>query len=142
MCGRFTFDIPSVALADSFGLAELPTIAPQYNFAPTHQIPIIRQNSGGQNRLDYLQWGLIPSWAKERSIASTLIDAWSETVTEKSSFKQAVQFRRCLVPASGFYEWKQKGRAKRPMYVHLKDSSPMIFAGLGGNCTSSEGEEV
>jgi len=142
MCGRFTIDIPPEILIEIFGLVEHPTIHPRYNIAPTQQIPIIRQYADGQNHLDHLHWGLIPSWAKDRSIGSKMINARSETVTEKPAYRQAVRYRRCVVPSSGFYEWKQEGKVKQPWYIRLKDGSPMVFAGLWETWKSSEGEVI
>ena len=140
MCGRFTFDIPPAILTELFGLAEPPAISPRYNVAPTQQVPVIRRYGDGQNHLDYLHWGLIPSWAQDKSIGSRLINARSETVTEKPSFRQAIRYRRCLVLASSFYEWKQEGKAKLPWLIRLKDGSPMVFAGLWETWKSAEGE--
>ena len=142
MCGRFVFDIPPDMLVATFGLAELPAVQPRYNVAPTQQVPVIRASSDGCNRLDYLQWGLIPSWAKERSIGSKMINARSETVTEKPAFRQAVKYRRCLVPASGFYEWVQEGKLKLPYSLQVKGGSPMVFAGLWESWKGPEGETV
>lgn len=142
MCGRFTIDIPSERLVKTFGLAEHPTIHPRYNIAPTQQVPIIRQYADGQNRLDYLHWGLIPAWAKYRAIGSRLINARSETVTEKPAFRQAVQCRRCLVLVSGYYEWRQERKGRQPLYVHLKHDNLMVLAGLWDSWKSSEGEVV
>lgn len=142
MCGRFVFDISSEVLLETFGLAELPAVLPRYNVAPTQQVPVIRNFADGLNRLDYLHWGLIPSWAKERAIGSKMINACSETVTEKPAFRQAVRYRRCLVPASGFYEWKQEGKVKLPYYLQIKGSAPMVFAGLWETWKAPEGETV
>jgi len=142
MCGRFTVEIPSAILAEMFVLAEYPTILPCYNIFPAQQIPIIRQHSDGQNRLDYLHWGLIPAWAKCRSIGSKMFNARSETVWEKPAFRQAVLYRRCLVLASGYYEWSLVGKGKQPLYVHLKGNSPMVLAGLWESWKSPDGEAV
>ena len=143
MCGRFTFDIPPELLVEIFGLTETPVITPRYNIAPTQQVPVIRQYADGQNHLDHLRWGLIPSWAQDNSIGSKTINARSETVTEKPAFKQAVRYRRCVVPSSGFYEWQQlEGKAKQPWYIRLKDGSPMVFAGLWETWKSPEGTVI
>jgi len=142
MCGRFVFDISPENLAGTFGLAELPVVLPRYNVAPTQQVPVVRSDADGVNRLDCLQWGLIPSWAKDRTVGYKMINACSETVTEKPSFRQAVRYRRCLVPASGFYEWKQEGKLKLPHYLRIKGDAPMLFAGLWESWKSPEGETV
>lgn len=142
MCGRFTTDLPGEFLVDIFGLAEHPAPLTRFNIAPTQLVPVIRQLAEGQHRLDYLHWGLIPYWAKERSIGSTLINARSETAAEKPAFRQALRHRRCLVVASGFYEWKQQGKIKLPQYIRLKGGVPMLLAGLWESWRSPEGETV
>lgn len=140
MCGRFTLQIPPELLAEIFGLIEIPTFPARYNIAPSQLVAVIRQNGDGQNRLDMLHWGLIPSWAKDKSIGNHMINARCETVAEKPAFRHAIKYRRCLVPSSGFFEWKQEGKVKKPLYVTLKDISPMVFAGLWESWKSPEGE--
>ena len=142
MCGRFTFQIPSELLNEIFDLSGLPALPFRFNIAPTQQVPVIRRYGDGQNHLDLLHWGLIPSWAQDKSIGSRQINARSETVTEKPSFKQAIRYRRCLVLGSGYYEWKQEVKEKQPWYIRLKDGSPMVFAGLWETWKSAEGEVV
>jgi putative SOS response-associated peptidase YedK len=142
MCGRFTFNIPPELLAELFGLPEPPAIVPRYNIAPTQMVPVVRQHPDGQNRLDLLRWGLIPSWAKDLSVGARMINARSETLTEKPAFRQAAKYRRCLVPASSFFEWKTQGKAKQPWLIRLRDGSPMVFAGLWETWKSPGGEVI
>jgi len=142
MCGRFTLQIPPELLAEIFGLIEIPICPARYNIAPSQKVAVIRQNGEGQNRLDFLRWGLIPSWAEDISIGYKLINARSESVHEKHSFRHAIRYRRCLVPSSGFFEWLQEGKVKKPLYVRLKDGSPMVFAGLWESWKSPEGEVI
>ena len=130
MCGRFTLQIPPELLANIFGLIEIPEAPARYNIAPSQKVAVIRQNGDGQNRLNFMRWGLIPTWAEDMSIGYKLINARSETVHEKHSFRNAIRYRRCLIPTSGFYEWMGEGKAKKPLYIRLKDGSPMVFAGL------------
>jgi putative SOS response-associated peptidase YedK len=137
MCGRFTLQIPPEMLAEIFGLLEIPVYPARYNIAPTQQIPVIRQN--GQYHLEFLRWGLVPSWAKDPSIGNKMINARSETVHEKPAFRNAIKYKRCLIPSSGFYEWVQDGDAKRPLYIHLKDEPLMVFAGIWDKWISPEG---
>jgi putative SOS response-associated peptidase YedK len=85
---------------------------------------------GSSRELLSLKWGLVPVWAKEPEIGARLINARSETVTEKPSFRDAFKYRRCLIPASGFYEWKREGKGKQPYYFHMRDDEPFAFAGL------------
>lgn len=142
MCGRFTLQIPPELLAEIFGLLDIPVFPARYNIAPSQKIAVIRQNGDGQNRLEFMRWGLIPSWAEDKSIGYKLINARSETVHEKHSFRHAIRYRRCLIPTSGFYEWLQEGKTRKPLYVRMKDSSPMVFAGLWESWKSPEKEVV
>jgi len=142
MCGRFTLFLPPGLLAELFGVAEPAGGPDRYNIAPTQLVAVVRQREPGVNRLDYLRWGLIPSWAKDPSIGSRMINARSETLEEKPAFRNAFRFRRCLIPASGFYEWRQRAGQKLPEYLRLKEAAPMAFAGLWESWTSPEGEVV
>jgi len=142
MCGRFTLQIPPELLAEIFGLIEMPILPARYNIAPSQKVAVIRQNGDGQDRLDMLHWGLIPSWAKDSSIGKQMINARCETAAEKPAFRHAIRYRRCLVPSSGYFEWLQEGKAMKPLYVHLKDGSPMVFAGLWESWKSPEGEGI
>ena len=129
MCGRFTFDIPPELLAAIFGLRDVPDVTPSYNVAPTQISPIVRQVSD-HNSLELMKWGLVPPWAKDPAIGSQMINARSETVTERPSFRHAIRYRRCIVPARGFFEWLHEGKNKTPMYIHRKDGSPLDLAGI------------
>lgn len=142
MCGRFTSHIPPHLIIELFGLPEHPTVSARYNIAPTQMVPVIRRQADGQNRLDHLRWGLIPSWSKDPSVGSKMINARSETVAEKPAFKEAIRRRRCLVPASSFYEWKKNGKEKVPHCIRFKNGSPMVFAGIWDRWRSPEGEVV
>ena len=129
MCGRITLYLSPELLAELFGLPELPRISPRFNICPSQQIGVVR-NLGGDNHLDFLKWGLVPSWADDPAIGYRLINARSETVFEKRSFRQSIRTRRCLVPASGFYEWQKGVKGDSPYYVSMDDGSPMAFAGI------------
>ena len=130
MCGRIsTADLSKTTLAEYFGLLQAAPFTPSYNIAPGAPVPAIRQKSGGRV-LDLLHWGLIPAWAKDREIARHTFNARLETVAEKPSFRKAIRQRRCIVPASGFYEWQQQGEAKQPYYIHRADRAPLALAGL------------
>jgi len=143
MCGRFaSFDLPLELLSELFGIASSPPLPSRYNIAPTQMVLVIRQLPDGQNHLELPRWGLIPSWAKDPSIGSKMINARAETITEKPAFRQAIKYRRCLVLASGFYEWKKEGKAKQPWYIRLKDGAPMVFAGIWESWRSPEGEVI
>lgn len=136
MCGRFVLNATAEQLAMLFDLAETPReLAPRYNIAPTQPVAIVRLQEGSRGdapkrELSYAQWGLIPSWAKDPSIGSKTINARAEGVDEKPSFRAAFKRRRCLVPATGFYEWKKKGSSKEPHFIAMEDGAPFAFAGL------------
>ncbi len=128
MCGRFTLTADINAVAKAFGVAPSLQTASRYNVAPTQEVVSILQDE--TKHLDFLRWGLIPSWAKEESIGAKMINARAETLAEKPSFKRLLQGRRCLIVADGFYEWKQEQGGKTPMYFTLPNHDLFAFAGL------------
>lgn len=131
MCGRFSQGTPAEILAQLFQLADLPSWTPRYNIAPTQLVPTVVVTSEHPSRqFRTWRWGLIPSWAKDPSIGSRMINAQAETASVKPSFRAAFRRRRCLVLADGFYEWQQLGRRKQPFHVRMRDGSPFAFAGL------------
>jgi putative SOS response-associated peptidase YedK len=134
VCGRYTLRAPGKLVADLFGLAGEPALTPRYNIAPTQPVPVIRvlrANPATREReLVPLRWGLVPPWADDPAIGNRLINARAETVAGKPSFRAAFKYRRCLVPADGFYEWRKEGGKKQPLYVRRKDGRPFAFAGL------------
>ena len=129
MCGRFAFYSPHEAVVRLFGLPAAPEVEPRWNIAPTQFVATVRE-AGGPRELAMLHWGLVPSWAKERSIGARMINARSETLTEKPSFRSAFQRRRCLVLADGYYEWQRSGAVKQPYYMSFEDGRPFGMAGL------------
>jgi len=130
VCGRFsTADLAKTTLEEYFGLLRVAPFTARYNIAPGAPVPAIRATGEGRS-LDLLHWGLIPAWAKDREIARHTFNARLETLTEKPSFRQAIRQRRCIVPASGFYEWQQLGAQKQPYYIHRADGAPLALAGL------------
>lgn len=142
MCGRYTLNQPAQALAQ-IGIQEIPDLKPQYNIAPTQMVAtILHDPESDRRKLRQLRWGLIPSWAKDPSIGAKMINARSETVAEKPSFRAAFKRRRCLVVADGFYEWQQQEKKKQPFYFRLQDAQPFGFAGLWEQWQSLEGEEI
>lgn len=141
MCGRFVADIPSDELRKIFRLIETPQQEARYNVAPTQQVAVVR-NEGDHNRLDFLKWGFVPSWAKDLKSGSHQINARSETVTEKPAFRQAIKYRRCIVPTSGFYEWEHSGDKKQPWFIQLADRSPMCLAGIWETWKAPDGSEL
>ena len=142
MCGRVTIQTPALALAREFSLTGIRTALerPRYNLAPTQLMPVVIND--GTRMLDAYRWGLIPSWAKEASIANKLINARGETVAEKPSFRSALKRRRCLALVDGWFEWKQSTKPKTPYYFHREDGLPMAFAGLWEEWTAPDTGEV
>ncbi|MGI9048444.1 MAG: SOS response-associated peptidase [Rubrobacteraceae bacterium] len=142
MCGRYTLATPVERLAEAFGVGgSLPELSPNYNVAPTQEVAAVLVD-GDERRLEMLRWGLIPSWAKDPEIGARMINARSETVPEKPSFRSAFRKRRCLIPADGFYEWQKTNNGKQPFYARMRDGSPFAFAGLWESWRDNDGPEV
>jgi putative SOS response-associated peptidase YedK len=130
MCGRFARYSLSRELERYFNAHPASfEILPDYNVAPTQEIPVIIQQEG-ERHIKKRYWGLVPFWAKDISIGSRMINARAETVTSKPAFRAALKQRRCLIPANGFYEWKGKAGNKQPYYFQLPSGGPFAFAGL------------
>lgn len=142
MCGRFTLNVTPSKLTEYFDLTGDLYFSPSWNIAPFSQINSIVADESGSKHLKSMRWGLIPSWAKDETIGNKLINARSETIAEKPSFRSAFKRRRCLIPASGFYEWKTENGIKQPWYISLVSGEPMAFAGLWETWNSKEGEGI
>jgi putative SOS response-associated peptidase YedK len=141
MCGRYSLIAGIRELAHQFGFDGTGfDNSPRYNVAPTQPVLTVTSREGRQ--AEYMRWGLIPSWAKDASIGSRMINARSETLVQKPSFRDVLRRRRCLVLADGFYEWLQGGKGKRPMRVVLKSREPFAFAGLWDIWRAPDGESV
>lgn len=130
MCGRFAQKSPAKKITKKFKVEEVPPLVERYNVAPAQTVLGIRESSG-MREATVFKWGLVPSWARDAVIGNKLINARSETVTEKPSFRGAFARRRVLVPADGFFEWSRRGDSKRPFYFHMRDGEPFAIAGLG-----------
>lgn len=142
MCGRFTQTTSSKELSKVFAVAEMPPVKPRYNIAPTQDILAVRGTPDEREAL-LLKWGLVPSWAKDISISTRLINARSETVESKPSFREAFKRRRCLIVADGFYEWAKKGDGKKqPYHFSLRDEQHFAFAGLWERWQSPNGKPL
>lgn len=132
MCGRFTLTVDAVYLQSELNLGNMPADwRPRYNIAPSQPVAVVRH--GQQREVEWMRWGLVPFWAEDPQIGNRLINARAETIALKPAFRQAFEKRRCLVLATGFYEW-QKPPGKRapsvPYYFRLKNEKPFAFAGL------------
>ncbi len=132
MCGRFAITLPHDAMAQLFEAApanDLPGV-PNFNVCPTTQIHVVQGGEGGR-RLVSMRWGFLPHWYKSPTDGPLLINARSETIAEKPAFRAACRERRCLIPATGFYEWTKDAEGKRlPWYIRHADGTPIAFAGV------------
>lgn len=130
MCGRYTLASSATSLTETFPEFEFPDeLTPRYNITPSQPIAVVPNNGSG--RVEFYRWGLIPSWAKDPKIGNRMINARSETLAEKPSFRNAYKRRRCLVLADGYYEWrKDNGGPKTPFYIRMESEKPFGFAGL------------
>ena len=142
MCGRFTLSQSAEAIASVFQLNQVPTIEPRYNIAPTQPVATVLQTSAHERQFQLLRWGLIPTWAKDATMGSRLINARAETVAEKPSFRSAFRHRRCLVIADGFYEWRRQDGKKQPFYFRMQNQQPFAFAGLWEHWQDPKGEAI
>jgi len=140
MCGRYSLTKPIKTIKEHFqAMTVFLDHSPRYNIAPSQTAPVVIQ--GDQDlELHGMRWGLIPSWAKEAKIGHRMINARSETVDQKPSFRSSFKQRRCLIPTDGFFEWRVHENDKRPQYIHLNSDGLFAFAGLWSEW--NEGEKI
>jgi putative SOS response-associated peptidase YedK len=125
MCGRYRLSRRAEVLATYYAEYEGVDWDARYNIAPTQTVPVIRQDPRQTvRRASLMRWGLIPSWAKDPTIGTRMINARAETAAEKPAFKEPLERRRCLIPADGFYEWKRNGKIKQPYCFELLGREP------------------
>ena len=132
MCGRYALTLPQEAMVQVFAAApanDLPDDAPRYNVCPTQSVPVV-VSGDGVRRLVSMRWGFVPHWYASPTDGPLLINARAETVAEKPAFRSACRERRCILPATGFYEWTRDGDAKLPWYFHPEGDEPLAFAGI------------
>lgn len=142
MCGRYAATLPPEMMVELFGLLNSIDFPPRYNITPTQPIAVIWEQAG-RRTIQLVRWGFVPTWVKDPREFTLLINARAESMAEKPSFRNAVRNSRCIVPASGYYEWmKGPDGKKQPYYITMADDSPMIFAGLYSQWAGPEGEEV
>lgn len=143
MCGRFTLTVNPADLQENFQNYSFPQqFAPRFNIAPTQ--PVLAIPNDDQNTADFFIWGLIPMWAKDPSIGNRMINARGETLEEKPAFRGSLKYKRCLILADGFYEWKSSPgkKVKTPFFIHMKDRKPFAFAGLWDSWNSPDGSQI
>jgi putative SOS response-associated peptidase YedK len=142
MCGRYAITTAPEAIRKLFGYPEQPNFPPRYNVAPTQPIPIVRLEHGARH-FALVRWGLIPAWVEDPKNFSLTINARADNVLTKPAFRNAMRYRRCLVPADGFYEWQAARQGpKQPYYARRKDGAPFAFAGLWELWSGPNGEEM
>ncbi len=130
MCSRYFLDADGRIIAYTFNVPVHDRIRRRFNIAPTQEAPVIRANEKGEREVAMLRWGLVPFWAKDLSIGQKMINARCETVAEKPAFRQALRKRRCIVPASGFFEWTGEPGRKVPHAITVEGRPLMAMAGL------------
>ena len=142
MCGRTALTATPQDLRDVFGLEQTPLVEPHFNVPPSRPVAVVRRKLGAPGRtLDWMPWGLVPCWAKDRTIASKLALARAESVTTSHAFRNAIHERRCLVVVDGFYEWRREGKhSPQPFFVRLAGRAPFALAGLWERWIGGDGE--
>jgi len=130
VCGRYTLYGHEDDLASLFEVKTYP-LTERFNIAPTQSVPVVRQQAGGKREMSAMRWGLVPHWVKDPAeFKANLFNARSESAADKPSFREAVRRGRCIIPASGFYEWQKVEDGKQPHYICRADAKPLAFAGL------------
>ena len=144
MCGRYSFSEDKEELGEWFDVdaIELENIEPSYNVAPSAVMPVVGENEEGRRSILPFRWGLIPFWADEQDISYSMINARADTIDTKRSYKPCFKKYRCLVPASGFYEWKGEEGDKTPYYIHPTRDPMFAMAGIYNVWESPEGERI
>ena len=142
MCSRYFLDADGNIIAYTFRVPANDRVARRFNIAPTQEAPVVRQADGGGRELALLRWGLVPSWAKDLGVGTKMINARAESVAEKPAFREALRKRRCLVPATGFFEWQGPPGRKQPYAISVPEAPLFAFAGLWESWRAAGGETV
>jgi len=142
MCSRYFLDADGNVISYTFHVPVHDRIGKRYNIAPTQEAPVVRAAVGGGREVAMLRWGLVPYWAKDLKIGTKMINARSETVEEKPSFRNAFRRRRCIVPATGFFEWRGDPGKKQPFAITAADQPLFAFAGLWESWKPKDGDTV
>jgi putative SOS response-associated peptidase YedK len=142
MCSRYFLDADGNIIAYTFRVPVNPHAIRRYNIAPTQEAPVVRLTKEGGREVALLRWGLVPFWAKDPGVGTKMINARAEGVAEKPAFRHALEKRRCIVPATGFYEWRGERGRKRPFAVTFPDHPVFGFAGLWERWRPDAGEPV
>ena len=142
MCSRYFLDADGNIIAYTFRVPATPAVRKRFNIAPTQEAPVVRAAAGGVREIAMLRWGLVPPWARDMKVGTQMINARAETVAEKPAFRAAVQKRRCIVPATGFFEWQGVPGRKQPFAITVPGSPLFAFAGLWESWRPREGDPV
>ena len=142
MCGRYFLHSTADRLARLFREMPMPWLEPRYNIAPTQAVPIVRQNARGEREMVLVRWGLVPGWSKGPDSRYSMINARAETVAAKPAYRNAFRYRRCLLPADGFYEWRAGTGGKQPMVLRPADHGVLALAGLWEHWQDADGNEL
>ena len=140
MCGRYSIPEPDDIPVHFKGTRIGYDLKPRYNAAPSENLPVIVNNT--DKHVEMMRWGLVPFWAKDEKIGYKMINARAETLQIKPSFRKALSLQRCIIPAGGFFEWKQVDKEKIPYYISLKNNSVFGFAGLYDVWRDKQGKEI
>jgi putative SOS response-associated peptidase YedK len=139
MCGRFNLHANPRAVATLFGLPTVPELAPRDNIAPSQPVAVVGLKPDGQARgLVLMRWGLVPRWANSAD-GPRPINARAESLRQRPTFRDSFRQRRCLVPASGFFEWRKTGGRKQPFHIRRRDEAPLAFAGVWDRWVGPDG---
>lgn len=142
MCGRYAATLPPEMMVELFRLLHGIDMVPRYNIAPTQPIAAIWEE-GGRREGHFARWGLVPRWVKDPRDFPLLVNARAETMKEKAAFRDPLKHGRCIVPASGYYEWHTRpDKKKQPFYITRADGQPLALAGLYATWSGPEGEEI
>jgi putative SOS response-associated peptidase YedK len=142
MCSRYFLDADGNIIAYTFQVPLHERIRKRFNIAPTQEAPVVRVSKDGARELAMLRWGLVPFWAKDLKVATKMINARCEGVEARPAFREAIRQRRCIVPATGFFEWQAGAGRKQPFAITLPGQSLFAFAGLWERWKGAEGEPV
>lgn len=142
MCGRYFLHASADDLTRLFGNMPMPFLQPRYNIAPTQPVPVVRQGANGRREMVLLRWGLIPAWSKGPDARFSMINARAETVAQKPAYRNAFRYRRCLLPADGFYEWRATASGKQPHVIRPRDGGTLALAGIWEHWQDADGNEI
>lgn len=141
MCGRYVVAYDPQTLVSGFSVTRVTPFPRRWNVTPQTPVPVVYETREGERVAELMRWGLVPHWARDATIGHRLNNARADGLFDKPSFRQAARRRRCLLPASGFYEWQATPAGKQPWYISSRSGEPLAMAGLFEAWRSKESEE-